>query len=71
MNKIIILYVKGTEYNKMLKWNNTEDFWNDINNNKNTPNSNDIITEAYVDDNLVDMGNTFAATLEKLKMILL
>ena len=31
---------------------------------------NDIVIEAYIDDNLIDLGNTFGITLRKMQMIL-
>lgn len=71
MNKIIVLFVKGKEYNKMFKWNSVDEFFDAVNKNQNIPNKTDIITEAYVDDNLVDLGNTFEQTLDKLKLILI
>lgn len=70
MNKIITVYIKGTEYNKMLKWNSVEEFWDAVNQNKNIPKLDDIVVEAYVDDNMVDAGNTWKCVLEKLRMIL-
>lgn len=70
MNRIIILYVLGDEYNKMLKWNSVEQFKEALINNAGLPNKDDIITEAYIDDNLIDVNNTFEITLSKLKLIL-
>lgn len=70
MNKIIILIVKGDEYNKTLKWNSVEEFKESLVNGYRLPNSSDIIIEASIDDNIIDMGNTFEVTLEKMKMIL-
>lgn len=71
MNKIIVLFVKGKEYNKMFKWNSVEEFQKALKNNDNIPKMDDIITEAYIDDNLVDLGNTFEQTLNKLNLILI
>lgn len=70
MNRLIILYVLGDEYNKMLKWNSVEQFKEALINNDGLPNKDDIITEAYIDDNLIDVNNTFEITLSKLKLIL-
>lgn len=70
MNRLIILYVLGYEYNKMLKWNSVEQFKEALINNEELPNKDDIITEAYIDDNLIDVNNTFEVTLNKLKLIL-
>lgn len=70
MNKIIILVVKGTEYNKTLKWNSVEEFKESLVNGCRLPNSDDIIVEASIDDNIIDIGNTFEVTLEKMRMIL-
>lgn len=70
MNKIITVYIKGTEYNKMLKWNSAEEFWDAVSQNKGLPKPDDIITEAYIDDNMVDAGNTWKCVLEKFRMIL-
>lgn len=71
MNKIIVLFVKGKEYDKMFKWNSVEEFQKALKNNDNIPKMDDIITEAYIDDNLVDLGNTFEQTLNKLNLILM
>lgn len=71
MNKIIVLFVKGKEYDKMFKWNSVEEFQKALKNNDNIPKMDDIITEAYIDDNLVDLGNTFEQTLNKLNLILI
>lgn len=71
MNKIIVLFVKGKEYDKMFKWNSVEEFFDAVNKNQNIPDKNDIVTEAYIDDNLVDLGNTFEQTLNKLNLILM
>lgn len=71
MNKIIVLFIKGKEYNKMFKWNSVEEFQKALKNNDNIPKMDDIITEAYIDDNLVDLGNTFEQTLNKLNLILI
>jgi hypothetical protein len=70
MNKIIKLYVQGTDYNPLFKWNSVEEFIEAVNTNTRVPKPNDIIVEAYIDDNLVDIGNTFEVTLEKLKLFL-
>lgn len=70
MNKVIVIYIKGKEYNHMFKWNSIREFSEALYNNDNLPNKEDIVTEAYIDDNLVDVGNTFEVTLNKLKLIL-
>lgn len=70
MNKIIILIVKGDDYNHTFKWNSVEDFTESLKNNKGIPKVNDIVIEAYIDDNLIDLGNTFGVTLRKMQMIL-
>lgn len=70
MNKIIILIVKGDDYNHTFKWNSVDDFRNALLNGGRLPDKNDVIIEAYVDDNLIDAGNTFDVTLSKLKLIL-
>ena len=70
MNKVIVIYVKDKEYNHMFKWNSINEFSEAIYNNSGLPNKEDIVTEAYIDDNLVDVGNTFEVTLNKLKLIL-
>jgi hypothetical protein len=70
MNKIIKLYVQGTEYNPLFKWNSVEEFIEAVNTRTGIPKLDDIIVEAYIDDNLVDLGNTFEVTLEKLKLFL-
>lgn len=70
MNKIIILIVKGDDYNHTFKWNSVDDFRNTLLNGERLPDKNDVIIEAYVDDNLIDAGNTFDVTLSKLKLIL-
>lgn len=70
MNKIIILIVKGDDYNHTFKWNSVNDFRNTLLNGERLPDKNDVIIEAYVDDNLIDAGNTFDVTLSKLKLIL-
>lgn len=70
MNKVIVIYVKDKEYNHMFKWNSINEFSEAIYNNSSLPNKEDIVTEAYIDDNLVDVGNTFEVTLNKLKLIL-
>lgn len=70
MNKIIILIVKGDGYNHTFKWNSVDDFRNTLLNGERLPDKNDVVIEAYVDDNLIDAGNTFDVTLSKLKLIL-
>ena len=70
MNKIIIIIVKGDDYNHTFKWNSVDDFRNTLLNGERLPDKNDVIIEAYVDDNLIDAGNTFDITLSKLKLIL-
>lgn len=70
MNKIIILIVKGDEYNKTLKWNSVEEFKESLDTGYRLPNSDDVIVEASIDDNIIDIGNTFKVTLDKLKMII-
>ena len=70
MNKIIILIVKGDDYNHTFKWNSVDDFRNTLLNGERLPDKNDVIIEAYADDNLIDAGNTFDITLSKLKLIL-
>lgn len=70
MNKIIILIVKGDDYNHTFKWNSVDDFRNTLLNGERLPDKNDVVIEAYVDDNLIDAGNTFDVTLSKLKLIL-
>lgn len=70
MNKIIVLYVLGNTYNPMFKYNSVEEFVEALGTGKHIPKYDDIIVEAYIDDNLVDIGNTFINTLTKLKMVL-
>lgn len=70
MNKIIILIVKGYNYNHTFKWNSVEQFREALTSGKNIPSRNSIIVEAYIDDNLIDAGNTFDVTLRKIQMIL-
>lgn len=70
MNKIIILIVKGDEYNHTFKWSSVEQFKEALTSCKHIPSRNSIIVEAYIDDNLIDAGNTFEVTLSKLKLIL-
>jgi len=72
MNKIIVLFVKSQEDGKvkMLKWNNEEEFSMALKTGIGIPEMNDIITEAWITDNLVDIGNTFEVTLNKLKLVL-
>ena len=70
MNKIIVLYIKGEKYNPMFKWNSEDAFKLALNTGVGLPNKDDIVVEAYINDNLVDLGNTFETTLEKLKLIL-
>lgn len=70
MNKIIILIVQGTEYNKTFKWNSAEEFKEALESGDGLPNPQDIVIEAYIDDNIVDIGNTFSVTSGKLEMIL-
>ena len=70
MNKIITMFIQGIEYNRMIKWNSVEEFSNALKNNIDLPKPNAIVAEAYIDDNLVDLGNTFEETVNKLKLIL-
>ena len=70
MNKIIVLYIKGEEYNPMFKWNSEDEFKLALHTGVGMPKPNDIVVEAYINDNLVDLGNTFETTLSKLKLIL-
>ena len=70
MNKIITIIVRGDEYNPTFKWNSVDEFRNTLKNGEKLPNKNDIVIEAYIDDNLIDAGNTFEITLDKLKLIL-
>lgn len=70
MNKIITIITKGDEYNHTFKWNSVEEFNESLKNNKGIPKVNDIVIEAYIDDNLIDLGNTFGVTLRKMQMIL-
>lgn len=70
MNKIITIITKGDEYNHTFKWNSVEEFAESLKNNEGIPKVNDIVIEAYIDDNLIDLGNTFGVTLRKMQMIL-
>ena len=70
MNKIIVIITKGDDYNHTFKWNSVEEFNESLKNNKGIPKVNDIVIEAYIDDNLIDLGNTFGVTLRKMQMIL-
>ena len=70
MNKIITIITKGDEYNHTFKWNSVEEFNESLKNNKGIPKVNDIVIEAYIDDNWIDLGNTFGITLRKMQMIL-
>lgn len=70
MNKIILFYVKGTTYNPMYKWSSVEQFQDTLSSHKGIPSMDAVVTEAYIDDNMIDAGNTFAVTLEKYKLIL-
>lgn len=70
MNKIIILIVKGDDYNHTFKWNSVEQFREALVSGERIPDKNDIVIEAYIDDNLIDAGNTFEVTFNKMKLIL-
>ena len=70
MNKIITIITKGDEYNHTFKWNSVEEFNEALKSNDGIPKVNDIVIEAYIDDNLIDLGNTFGITLRKIQMIL-
>lgn len=70
MNKIITIIIKGNDYNHTFKWNSVEEFTEALNNSEGIPKVNDIVIEAYIDDNLIDLGNTFGITLRKIQMIL-
>ena len=70
MNKIIIMYIQGTDYNPMFKWNSVEEFQEALKTRTHIPKDADTVVQAYIDDNLVDIGNTFAVTLNKIKIIL-
>lgn len=70
MNKIITIITKGDDYNHTFKWNSVEEFIEALKNNKGIPKVNDLVIEAYIDDNLIDLGNTFGVTLRKMQMIL-
>lgn len=68
-NDYFVIYIKGYEYNPCFKWNKIEDFIYDLKNNVNIPKLDDIVVEAYLNDNLIDMGNTFDVLLNKLKLM--
>lgn len=70
MNTIIVLFVKQEDYNKMYKYNSKEEFEEALRKNENIPKRDEIVLEAYISDNLIDLGNTFEITLTKLKLIL-
>lgn len=70
MNKIIVIIIKGDDYNHTFKWNSVEEFNEALKNNEGIPKFNDTVIEAYIDDNLIDLGNTFDVTLRKMQMIL-
>ena len=70
MNKIILLIVKGDDYNHTFKWNSVEQFREALTSGKHIPSRNSIIVEAYIDDNLIDVGNTFEVTLSKMRLVL-
>lgn len=70
MNKIIVIVIKGEEYNRTLKWNSAEEFKTALVNGDGLPDSQDIVIDAYIDDNLIDLGNTFDVTARKLAMVL-
>lgn len=59
MNKYIVLIVQGTEYNPTFKWNSFEEFKEAVKNSKGLPDKDSIVLEAYIDDNLIDRGNSF------------
>ena len=69
MNKIIVIIIKGDDYNHTFKWNSVDEFMAAMNKG-NIPKMSDIVVEAYIDDNLIDFGNTFGVTLRKMKLIL-
>ena len=70
MNKIITIITKGDEYNHTFKWNSIDEFNEALKSNDVIPKVSDIVIEAYIDDNLIDLGNTFGVTLRKMQMIL-
>ena len=70
MNKIITIITKGDEYNHTFKWNSIDEFNEALKSNDGIPKVSDIVIEAYIDDNLIDLGNTFGVTLRKMQMIL-
>ena len=68
--KDVSISMENKGYNPMFKYNSVEEFKDALRNNKHIPNRSDIILEAYIDDNLVDRGNTFEETLKKLDLVL-
>lgn len=72
MNKVIVLFLLDPtkDYKPMYEYNSAEEFFTAVETGEGVPKMNDIIAEAWVSDNIVDMGNTFKVTLEKLKLIL-
>lgn len=70
MNKYIVLIVQGTEYNHTFKWNSFEEFKEAVKSNKGLPDKDSIVLEAYIDDNLIDRGNSFNDTLKKLLLVM-
>lgn len=70
MNKIIVVIVRGVEYNKTYKWNSADELKQAVANCDGLPSSGDIVIEAYIDDNLVDAGNSFDTTLKKILLVI-
>ena len=64
------MYIKQPEFNKMYKWNYEEDFWHDVACKIHIPKDSDIVVECWINDNIVDLGNSFADTVNKLRLIL-
>lgn len=66
---VIYMYIKGEEYNPMFKWNNFAELKQAVESGENVPAMDSLVVEAYVLDNLVDCGNTFDVTYNKLKLM--
>lgn len=69
MNKVICMYIKGTDYNPMKKWNSIEEFKLALEMNDNIPANDTIIAETWIDDNLVNTNSTFKQVVEQLKLV--
>lgn len=60
---------RNKDYNPMYKFLSFHELEDRVANNDNVPMMNEIVVEAYRDDNLINRGNTFSDTYNNIKLI--